>query len=129
MAFSNDDINIFSHKIENCLEHTACRGIFKQYLTTLRRRDLLRVLELWERADDDLKTNAILMEDDYQDLIERIDDFNEGPLLSLSEYAQKLEYVKRECARILNKIKTHFIQYLTQNHTQSNFCTTRFVTK
>lgn len=116
MAFTNDDINIFSHKIENCLNHAVCRQIFKMYLETCRRRDLLRVLQLWERADDDLKTNAMYMEDDYEDLIERIDDFNSNPLLSLNEYSLKLDYIKRESARILDKIKPQFIQYLRQDH-------------
>lgn len=76
------------------------------------RRDLLRVLKLWERADDDLRTNAIYMQEEYEDLFDRIDNFNEGPLLSINEYSQKLEYIKRECARILNLIRTQFIHYL-----------------
>lgn len=118
MAFSTEDLNVFSHKIENCLEHSECRQIFKNYLTTLRRRDLLRVLQLWERADDDLKTSAMYMEDDYQDFIERIDGFNESPLLSINEYGPRLVYVKRECARILNKIRTEFVQYLKQHHSR-----------
>lgn len=116
MGFSTEDLNKFSHKIDNCLEHPDCRRIFEQYLKNLRRRDLLRALQLWERADDDLRTSAVYMEDDYQDMIERIDGFNEGPLLSINEYAQKLVYVKRECCRILNKINSQFVQYLQQHH-------------
>lgn len=122
MAFTIEDINVFSHKIENCLNNAVCKQIFTNYLTTVRRRDLLRVLKLWDRADDDLKTNALYMEDDYQDFIERIDDFNQGPLLSINEYSPKLEYVKRECARILNKIRTQFIQYLKLHHVKWFLC-------
>lgn len=116
MAFSIEEINIFSHRIENCLDDADCKQIFKQYLTDIGRKDLQQVLQLWDRADEDLKTNATYMSEDYEDLVEEIDDFNANPFLSINEYAHKLEYVKMECARILSKILTQFIEYLKDHH-------------
>lgn len=114
--FSVEDINKFSHKIENCLQDKNCRSIFSVFLEKLRRRDLLRVLRLWEKADGDSKLSTNFDEDAYLDIIEEIDDFNQNPFLSISECVNKYIFVKAECCRILSKILPQFVQHLRQYH-------------
>lgn len=116
IRFSVEDINRFSHKIENCLQDANCKNIFTIFLEKLRRRDLLRVLRLWEKADADLKSSSQFDEDAYLDIIEEIDDFNQNPFLSISECTSKYIFIKTECCRILSKILPQFVQHLRQYH-------------
>lgn len=114
--FSIPDINSFAHRVHNCMENSACRQVFRLFLQNTGRRDLLRVLNLWERADSDLKSSRHFDEDHYLDTIEEIDGFNENPLLSLTEYSDKLNFIKMECCNLLQKIHQPFLKHLRDYH-------------
>lgn len=114
MVFTIQEVDVFSHRIENCLDNAECKEIFKDYLQTRNRNDLLQIVSLWEKAEFDLQNNDYT--NDYESIIEEIDGFTEGPLSSNYPDSTKLEWIKRECARILDVIKSQFIDYLKQYH-------------
>ncbi|RZC27647.1 hypothetical protein BDFB_000102 [Asbolus verrucosus] len=113
IKFPLQQIEKFNDRIENCLQDLSCRNIFEIYLTQSKKYNALNTLKLWTTAN-----SGTSFSEDMYDLIDDVDGFNENPLLSISEHHQKLDYVKSECSRILNKHGTHkkFIQYLLENH-------------
>lgn len=115
MVFTIQQIDIFSHRIENCLNHADCKQIFRNHLMSVRRPDLLQVLDLWEIATVDFQNNCY-RENVYMNIIQEIDSFTLGPLSSNTDCSNsdKLEWIRRECASILNIILPNFIDFLKE---------------
>ncbi|EFA13678.1 hypothetical protein TcasGA2_TC001394 [Tribolium castaneum] len=114
IKFPSKQIEKFNDRIENCLEDAACRSVLEFYLKTVMGiANLNNILKLWNKA------NASF-DDDIFDFIDEVDDFQDGPLLTLSESHLKVAYVKNECCRLFNKANIHqrFIQYLIDKHQQ-----------
>lgn len=114
--FSIEELSKFSHKIETCLENNDCKEIFKSFLQSTRNKNLQRAFQLWEKAYNDIIQLNEFEEDEYMDIIERIDDFNPNPLLTINENKDKLIFIRMECSRILQKVHPRFIQYLSDKH-------------
>lgn len=110
--FTIQQLDRLSDRMKNCLDDTQCRTILKNYLQSLKKPMLLDTVKLWEAASNSTSWNEPVM----MDLIEEIDDFNENPLLSISECQHKLDYTTGECCRILEKTLPKFIQYLNRHH-------------
>ncbi|GLV37888.1 hypothetical protein CBL_06410 [Carabus blaptoides fortunei] len=55
--YSLDELRRFNDRIENILNHEACRKEFRQFLRDIRRNDLVNILEIWELAND-IKKNT-----------------------------------------------------------------------
>ncbi|KAJ8936370.1 hypothetical protein NQ314_012389 [Rhamnusium bicolor] len=112
VKFTHQQIERFNDRIKNCLEDAQCRHILEHYLKISRKPVLHNALKLWMAANSTTSFN----DDEFFDLIDNVDGFNENPLLSISECEHKLSYVKLECCRILEKIRPYFIQYLSTHH-------------
>uniref|UniRef100_V5I7X5 Uncharacterized protein n=1 Tax=Anoplophora glabripennis TaxID=217634 RepID=V5I7X5_ANOGL len=110
--FTPQQIERFNDRIKNCLEDAQCRGVFEHYLRISRKPVLYNALKLWVAAN----STDSFDEDQFLDLIDEVDGFNENPLLSLSECEHKLAYIKMETCRILDKIHRLFIEYLNTHH-------------
>lgn len=116
--FSRHEIGQFSYHIRNVLNNNDAREIFGKYLQETQRRDLMRVFSLWKDAEKCLREGKNFPESEMLDQIDYIDDFRTYPFLSISENDNKLNYVKQECAGILNKVLSVFLSYLEQHHQQ-----------
>lgn len=112
VRFTQQQIERFNDRIQNCLEDERCRGIFAHYLKISRKPVLFNAFKLWVEAN----STDSFDEDKFLDLIDEVDGFNENPLLTISECDQKLSFLKIEACRILEKIRPHFIEYLNTHH-------------
>uniref|UniRef100_A0A6P7GVB5 Uncharacterized protein LOC114343343 n=1 Tax=Diabrotica virgifera virgifera TaxID=50390 RepID=A0A6P7GVB5_DIAVI len=111
VTFNTQDIDRFNDRIQNVLQNPPCRGIYRNYLFQYKRM-YLDAFKLWLEANDTKEYN----EDKFLDLIEDVDEFNMNPLYSLQEHDHKIDYIKQECCRILEKTRASFIGYLRRHH-------------
>ncbi|KAJ8923119.1 hypothetical protein NQ315_001672 [Exocentrus adspersus] len=112
IKFTQQQIERFNDRIRNCLEDAQCRRLLEHYLKISRKPVLSNALKLWVAAN----STDSFDEDEFLDLIDEVDGFNENPLLTLSECEHKLSYVKMESCRILEKIRPYFIEYISTHH-------------
>ncbi|CAH0564020.1 unnamed protein product [Brassicogethes aeneus] len=112
LRFTHQQIERFNDRIKNCIEDAECRKILEKFLQNPPRPVHLNALKLWKAAND----RHAFDEDFFFDLIDEVSGFNENPLLTISECEHKLQYVKQECCRILEPIKSIFIDYLNKHH-------------
>jgi hypothetical protein len=111
VKFTRQEIERFNDGIENCFKNADCAYIFKEeFLPLLGNDNLTRAFKLWTLANE----NSMLT-DEIQDLIDEVDGFQRGDMDKMNPHEQ-IEYVKRECCRLLAQCLKQFIAYLRKNH-------------
>jgi hypothetical protein len=111
VKFTRQQIERFNDGIEYCLEDEDCASILQEFLLhTYKKDNLTRAFNLWTLANK----NSMLT-DEIQDLIDEVDDFQRGDMDKMNPHEQ-IEYVKRECCRLLAQCLKQFIAYLRKNH-------------
>lgn len=108
--FTNDELDRFNDKIENCLCDEECKMLLKEYIKK-KKPPFRKVFRLWEMVNNENES-----EEDLMDLIEEINSFNSNPLLSLAEKQQKMDYIKSECVRLLEPVRRDFVEHLRKNN-------------
>lgn len=99
VRFTSHEIIELSYRIQNCLNNPRCRSILRRYLMESNSSVLFAALELWEVANNSTSWN----EEAMFNLMDELDDFNQHHLLSISDFQQRIDYIKDECVRILER--------------------------
>lgn len=104
--FTRNELDAFNDKIENCLNDEECVKLLKEYIKK-KKPPFRKIFRLWEMVNNENES-----EEDLFELIEEISNFNKNPLLSIAESNEKICYIKSECIRILEGVRSDFVNYL-----------------
>lgn len=113
IKFSKQEASYFLDSVENVLENDNGRKLFKRYLKSVGKDDLIVVVKLWKKASRYLE-NKRDVDDDIVRMIWEIDDFDVDKVPGSNEV--NLNWIKRTCTNILEKVHKNFSTHVIKHH-------------
>jgi hypothetical protein len=110
VRFTKEEIERFSERLENGLENSDCRSIFREFLRSHKKDNLLLAFQLWTLANE----NSTLT-DEMRNLMDNVDGFQRGNLDEMEPHGQ-IEDVKRKCYKRFATCREEFMAYLRKHH-------------
>lgn len=114
--YSLDELRRFNDRIENVLNHEACRKEFRQFLRDIRRNDLVNILEIWELANDIKKNTPGSPERrrKFEELEEKLDE--EPDFSSILDDVDKIIAANQRASERLEIYHNHYMHYLNKKY-------------
>lgn len=107
--FTQHDIHKFSLGSFYCLVNPRCNEEFQNFLKNTRRTSHMPTLYLFNKA----RTSNEYKEEEFNDLLDRVDEFNSYELHQQHTDEQKLKNIVFQCSTILDKtVYNPFITFL-----------------
>lgn len=113
--YSSSELQRFTDRIENILSHDLCREEYRIFLRQIKRFDMLKVLDLWEMANDIRKnvTGSPERRSKTQELEDKLED---DPSFSITDNEDIVLAVNERASEKLGKTHRYFVHYLNKNY-------------
>lgn len=113
--YSSSELQRFTDRIENILGHDSCRAEYRIFLRQIKRFDMIKVLDLWEMANDIRKnvTGSPERRTKSQELEDKLGDDPSFSGLSGDDIALA---VNERASEKLGKTHRYFVHYLNKKY-------------
>ena len=113
IRFSKQELSFFVDSLEKVLENDNGRKVFKAYLKSIGKHDLILAVKLWKKASKYLEDKREI-DVAIKKMIWEIDDFDADEIPGSNEV--NLNWIKMTCINILEKVHRNFSNYVIKLH-------------